>query len=76
MDAKKILTLDVYETCDSCNGKGGHGEKKLVQDCAWLVDTVNRQNKEQCSDHLHSKTTCPTSVQEEVNHLDTVCSRL
>ena len=24
---KKDITLDVYETCDSCDGKGGHNEK-------------------------------------------------
>lgn len=54
--AKKDITLDVYETCDSCNGKGGHGEKQCSR--CHGSGTVTEEQRTMFGSFV-SKTTCP-----------------
>ena len=67
---KKDFTLDVYETCDSCNGKGGHGEKKCSR--CHGSGTVTEEQRTMFGSFV-SKTTCP-ECSGRGKIFDTVCS--
>ena len=67
---KKDFTLDVYETCDSCNGKGGHGEKKCSR--CHGSGTVTEEQRTMFGSFV-SKTTCP-ECSGRGKSFDTVCS--
>ena len=67
---KKDFTLDVYETCDSCNGKGGHGEKKCPR--CHGSGTVTEEQRTMFGSFV-SKTTCP-ECSGRGKSFDTVCS--
>lgn len=54
---KKDITLDVYEKCDECNGKGGHGEKKCTR--CHGSGTVTEEARTMFGSFM-SKTTCPS----------------
>ena len=66
---KKDFTLDVYETCDSCNGKGGHGEKKCSR--CHGSGTVTEEQRTMFGSFV-SKTTCP-ECSGRGKSFDTVC---
>lgn len=53
---KKDITLDVYETCEDCNGKGGHKEK-ICSRCHGS-GTITQESRSLFGSFL-SKTTCP-----------------
>ena len=53
---KKDLTLDVYETCDKCDGKGGFREKNCPN--CHGSGTITRQQNSLFGAFI-SKTTCP-----------------
>ena len=53
---KKDVTLDVYEKCDSCSGKGGHNEKNCPN--CHGSGTITRQQNSLFGSFI-SKTTCP-----------------
>lgn len=67
---KKDFTLDVYETCDSCSGKGGHGEKKCSR--CHGSGTVTEEQRTMFGSFV-SKTTCP-ECSGRGKSFDTVCS--
>ena len=67
---KKDFTLDVYETCDSCNGNGGHGEKKCSR--CHGSGTVTEEQRTMFGSFV-SKTTCP-ECSGRGKSFDTVCS--
>ena len=67
---KKDFTLDVYETCDSCNGKGGHGEKKCSR--CHGSGTVTEEQRTMFGSFV-SKTTCP-ECSGRGKSFDTLCS--
>ena len=52
----KDITLDVYETCESCNGKGGHKEKTCPK--CHGSGTITQESRSLFGSFL-SKTTCP-----------------
>ncbi|MBQ9024532.1 MAG: molecular chaperone DnaJ [Bacilli bacterium] len=53
---KKDITLDVYETCDKCDGKGGFNEKNCPN-CHGSGTVTSQQNT--LFGSFVSKTTCP-----------------
>ncbi len=53
---KKDITVDVYETCSSCDGKGGHGEATCSR--CHGSGTVTEESRTMFGSFM-SKTTCP-----------------
>lgn len=67
---KKTITVDTTEKCDSCNGKGGHGEK-TCSTCHGS-GTVTAEQRTLFGSFM-SKTTCP-NCNGKGSTYDTTCS--
>lgn len=67
---KKTITVDTTEKCDSCNGKGGHGEK-TCSTCHGS-GTVTAEQRTLFGSFM-SKTTCP-HCNGKGSTYDTTCS--
>ncbi len=67
---KKTITVDTTEKCDSCNGKGGHGEK-TCSTCHGS-GTVTAEQRTLFGSFM-TKTTCP-NCNGKGSTYDTTCS--
>lgn len=67
---KKDIILDVYETCDNCNGKGGHGEKKCSK--CHGSGTITEEQRTMFGSFV-SKVTCPECSGKGMTY-ENVCS--